>query len=1036
MSEERASRLTFPSFTIVSASAGSGKTHQLAWRIVRLLLAEDVPHNTFREILAITFTRNAAGEMKQRVLGILKKIALGDADTQAELAQWVDIDAVRASARAHDLIGEILQGYSDFRLTTIDSFAVSLFQASAREFGLSPSPRIVLRSALLTDAAFDRLERNITEGSADADLFMHLFEAMERRTFDWRPFDTIRKNVSELYAYLTTLPYPLDTTDRVPERKKAERRVREAVERLAESAEKSGLELNLNFQKLREDVRKNGPSVFLNRVIPEANAVVKKGKTPNDRYSLVIDALAEPTSELRRAVIHYFAVLARTNKYPYVAAWKRLNDEIVNMRRLEGILSLNDVYSILQGFLHKGTIPEIYLRLGEVVSHYFIDEFQDTSPVQWAALQPLLEEALSRDGSVFVVGDKKQSIYAFRDADWRIMKSLETSNVFPSAKFTLHVLPKNHRSGERILECVRETFSMRTADEEWIAAAKASGLTECGQSPTDENRGKGHVEIHFVPPSDEIAEYDTIIGIIRDCRKRGYRWKDLAVLMRTNADVVSFSGRLSVTGIPFLSHSSLDARYRTVTAEMISLLRFLHSPADDLAFAAFLLGNVFGSTMRDEYGLETHTLAAEILSVRNSGSYRPLYTWFREAYPGIWDASFQRLFAQAGYAPVYDLLCDAFAVFRVYERFPYEEAALTRLLETPIILERDGRNDLADFLDSVEDAGDEETWAVQPSTGVDAVTLMTIHKAKGLDFPVTILLQYPFGSFTPKRLFEQTDSGILLLDTNKTFLKHLSDLKTRYEEEERKLRTDELNLLYVALTRAKHEMHVVAVPRTEEGPENAPPLCFLPAHLFPATQNRPPAPAWEEKKCRGDETPPIGRGIHCARTCVPVAIEEDSKKLGYLEKKRGVLMHALFERIESIASDETPQEAVQRAVTHCPVSKSELERFPDLADTVRMFLEKPEARELFAKSAGTKVYCELELAGKDGALHRLDRLVVDADRLLVVDFKSGGEEDHEEYEEQVRMYMDLADEVFPGRCVEGRIAYVDRGLVRIVRRVP
>jgi ATP-dependent exoDNAse (exonuclease V) beta subunit len=142
--------------------------------------------------------------------------------------------------------------------------------------------------------------------------------------------------------------------------------------------------------------------------------------------------------------------------------------------------------------MDAGIVPDIYFRLGDRIDHYLIDEFQDTSPIQWTNLRPLIEESLSRGGSFFVVGDTKQAIYGFRDADFRIMKGLEEGwERFPSAEIRVEELRKNYRSGEVLLDFVKRVFQ---SESEYTETAKLSGLNEFHQDVIADNKGAGYVE--------------------------------------------------------------------------------------------------------------------------------------------------------------------------------------------------------------------------------------------------------------------------------------------------------------------------------------------------------------------------------------------------------------------------------------------------------------------------------------------------------------------------------------------------------------
>ena len=220
------------------------------------------------------------------------------------------------------------------------------------------------------------------------------------------------------------------------------------------------------------------------------------------------------------------------------------------MRR-NGQVNLPDVNRMLLKYISEEIIPQVYFYMGDAIFHYLIDEFQDTAPVQWEALKPLFAEALSKQGSLFVVGDTKQSIYAFRSADWRIMKSLMETTVFPSAPPEVRELEMNYRSFERILDFSKTVFHSTLPTALAGDAPHASGLSSFQQEVKENNRKKGYVEIvSFEKDDDQERQRAKILEIVRDCHMRGYRYGDITILTPKNEHVVAISGWLNGEHIP------------------------------------------------------------------------------------------------------------------------------------------------------------------------------------------------------------------------------------------------------------------------------------------------------------------------------------------------------------------------------------------------------------------------------------------------------------------------------------------------------
>jgi ATP-dependent helicase/nuclease subunit A len=193
-----------PKYTVVSASAGSGKTRALKQRVVQLLLARSIPNNSLKNILAITFTNNAAREMKQRVLDGLKSASLGKPETLEEFQQLLSLTPSEIQLGAGKLVEEILDNYSDFQIRTIDSFLARVFKASALELGLSPDLEIALDSDAILDEAFGLFARELHAGTSSARLFDQLIQLLlESRGSDdrffWNPYPELADKVKDLY---------------------------------------------------------------------------------------------------------------------------------------------------------------------------------------------------------------------------------------------------------------------------------------------------------------------------------------------------------------------------------------------------------------------------------------------------------------------------------------------------------------------------------------------------------------------------------------------------------------------------------------------------------------------------------------------------------------------------------------------------------------------------------------------------------------------------------------------------------------------
>ncbi|MDH3252893.1 MAG: UvrD-helicase domain-containing protein, partial [Ignavibacteria bacterium] len=592
--------LTFPSVTVVNASAGSGKTHNLTIRLVQFLLSDVIQKNGLKNILAITFTNNAVREMRERAINELKKIALGDETSVAGILRVVSMPRHRAIEKAGELVSHIFDHYTDFQIKTIDSFLTAVFRECALDHGFQPDVKISIGDYRLVDLAFDTFTRELEREQRAKEVLEPLVELIQfsrkkDSSFIWDPYDDLARHVKQLHSHFGS---GAGLFAGRPYREEMERCLEEIWESIA-SVDRIILQSRLEQKKQYQSFRESALGGEIIEILGRARLArpAKKPSTQEDRerYEAVSPALQDECDRINELIAHYAHLYARNFYQPYLSALEILSRTLDGVKRREGTIFLDDVNVMLSRHLRANVIPEIYFKLGETLYHYLVDEFQDTAPVQWNNLRPLIENALAEGGSLFVVGDPKQSIYGFRGADWKIMKELERPATFPSVQHhEVSHLEQNFRSAEHIVEFAREVFHKTVPGTEYATPATAAGLTSYQQSVLPEKLGTGYVEVSILAHDDESApEKDRLMSIISDVTKRGFRYRDIAIITPTNDDVVRVSGWLNDRQIPFISHSSLDIRKRKSVGEIISLLRFLDSPVDDLSFTSVVFGDLY-----------------------------------------------------------------------------------------------------------------------------------------------------------------------------------------------------------------------------------------------------------------------------------------------------------------------------------------------------------------------------------------------------------------------------------------------------------
>jgi ATP-dependent helicase/nuclease subunit A len=1011
---EKDSEIIFPHVMVLRASAGSGKTHALTKRFAQFLLSDRIPKNGLRNILAITFSNNAAKEMKERILGWLKAVCLGDPDAIREMGEVLTLDPDQLRQRSELLLEEILTDYSDFQVRTIDSFMATIFKASAIDFGYNPDFEIVMSMDALTEYAFSRFLRDVREGTPESRFLAGVVNIMEENrpgdsAFLWDPSAEILSEIKEIYRRMSMTVRPVHAGDYSAMMSDVRRRIARTTEEISQAVEASGLQRSRTsaFDTIVETVRQGRFSELVGT--PAKALPVTKPKSGPELAKY--EGIAERWKELRELLREHTCLHVVAYYLPYVKAYVAVKDAIEQAKRNEGKVFIEDVNRRLAEYLTDDVALDVYFRIGDVVYHYLIDEFQDTSPIQWANLMPLLENSLAQGGSLFVVGDTKQAIYGFRDADYAIMKALEKENPFPSAHHIVKDLGVNYRSLTEVVDFTASVFKGRVAEnEKYCVAGRESGLTDYVQEARGDDRG--YVEC-LTCERDETAppEREGLQGLVLELLARGYRYGDVAILTPRNDDVVAVSSWLSEKDIPFMSYSSLDVRRRKITGEIIALLTFLDSPPDDLAFATFILGDVFGRALeRDGGALNGDRIRDFCLEARQR---RPLYKAFQDDFGGAWERYFEGPFRLAGYLPLYDLVSEVYRAFRVFETFGEEEGTLAKILEVIKEFEGQGTNSLRDFLrfaESESEAGPD--WNIGVPHGLDAVRVMTVHKAKGLGFPVVIMLVYGERNRGFKYVVRDDGTEVCLLRLNKKTSEANAEFQQLYADEELRRDVSRLNKLYVGLTRAGSELYVLGVRRERESyPFDILPGDYASSAGKPARVNPKGEPSVPCVACYYHPTSPF-------------ATVRPGESLNIEERRRGEHIH----RVLSLIGDPEGalHEALERAVAQVEAESGVELPADEIMPAIEGFLRNPVVAGYFEAKPGRRVMIEEEFCDAAGRLFRMDRVIVDEDKVTVLDYKTGGDtDDEEQYRAQMGNYVAIVRAFYPDRPVEGVIAYVD-----------
>jgi ATP-dependent exoDNAse (exonuclease V) beta subunit len=807
--------------TQVAASAGSGKTFELTRRFLYRLTEcdesqamssvcaalQDRTAFGLSDILAITFTNAAADEMRARILKNLKLAALGESESDFSIPQQ--------KARAQ--LAVIMRDMNALNIRTIDSLLHLVVRAAALDLNLHPDFQPVFSSeevlmpyfALLTErtdqgevtawlrkACKALVEHGTHKGFLSGESILRplrgLFDDALRGAFDaLSPEADIRNTLSTLKKQtIQAARRFLSEARNLPWKKPA----LDAVQGLAEgNAEKCDSAYALK-QNVAELFRKH--AVIPDNVADFFSAYAACAGQCRAQGSVLADALYRiPFVELARALAKIF--LANKNQ------------------ELPAVLIPVYALKALQG---EYGVSDMLCRLGTRFRHFLLDEFQDTNAEQWAALHPLIEEALSRNGSLTWVGDVKQSVYGWRGAKPELFDSIlndaTLANIAPDS--ASHTLTCNWRSRSEIID-YNNCFFAPLADNavarqvlrsfsddmpEHILAAesrqvsKAFANTRQAYSPKTQRGGLVNIVPLEAAHSEELRALamEALCDLLRtDLWRRPL--SDILVLVRGNNTAGAIAERLAEEGIPVITENSLLLAQHSLIIQLVAFLECMALPEDDPAFWTVITGSIF---LEHE---ETRELSWDTLHdwCAEHGQ-KPLYLAFSKRWPRIWQRLLEPFYTRAGLMTLYDTVQEWLLRLAVEERFPEARIFLRRFMEVVQNAESKNTISLSDFLQYWHDNSEEK---VPMPENMNAVRVMTIHKSKGLEAPVVILPMTNFSVKVDSKPFLKEHNTLRLAVSNTRKL----DAHQYYTEFAQNCR-ENLHLLYVACTRAQEELHI------------------------------------------------------------------------------------------------------------------------------------------------------------------------------------------------------------------------------------
>ncbi len=992
---------------ILKASAGSGKTYNLAREYIRLLLVKQDPQ-AYRHILAVTFTNKATDEMKQRILKELHTLATAPEDSPYynDFVPSLFPDAGSLRKRASGQLGGILHDYSAFAVSTIDKFFQQTLRAFSREIGQFASYQVELDKASLVEESVDRILDGLTEAdrglldwltdnvkaglekgdrfnlepplkemavnlkSGDHEEAVRRFGIDEGKVYSKEHLAAVRKGCDALAKdYLTAVKSAADAVLDVFKR--------EGID----SAETNrGFMKQLYwYQELTPRDTVEPPTAAFMKNAPDSAKWFAKSK---DKYRLQLEGSLERPLEAFCALFgdrykeYRTALLIRSQVYGLGIAGE-LRKAFDEVQREKNVISIDDSNTILKDIIDGSDAPFVYEKLGVRFEDFLLDEFQDTSSVQWENFRPLLGNSEAGGFDNLVVGDVKQSIYRWRGSDWKLLDS-GLQRDFGLPKDAARVLDGNYRTCHTIVDFNNRFFA--------YAAEQLDGLlggedirriyADVKQRPCLDDPAPGSVDVQFC--EDHEAELDAILDTIREVREAGARYGDIAILVRGNAEGSEIAARLVAGGIPVVSDDSLFVKSSVTVRRLVSQLSLVDRPdTPENASVAGFLAREMGISLPDHY----HSLT-ELAETLLRG--------LRKAEPATFDAE-----------------------------IPYVQSFMDFLLDWTA----SRGNDLAAFLRDWDGA---DPKIASPDSGA-SVRVMTIHKSKGLEFPYVI---FPFAEkvtlFKPSAYWCRPDvDGKPIADVaDGVYHVELSGTSedTLFAEDYRRERQmqyiDNINVFYVALTRPKYGLKIIAKSPTgkvldavRDGKEvewkNLSQILY--GFVKSTDYHEGTLYGFDTMKRKAATAKPLAVGYPSFEAGERGRLKFSRDAADYFgpdglvgpdasNRLRGLVMHDI---LASVALPEDLPDAVDRAVASGELPRADREYTLSFLSAE---IASVAARGWF--SPDNRVLNEEPILAADGTELRPDRVVLRPDgSATVIDYKFG--QPDKKYLDQVRTYMDL-----------------------------
>ncbi|MDR3181215.1 MAG: UvrD-helicase domain-containing protein [Prevotellaceae bacterium] len=1018
---------------IYNASAGSGKTYTITLEYLRWLLSYPAPE-AFRSVLAVTFTNKATEEMKNRIVQALHHVAESrNKALSASLCEMLHLSPDELSKRATALRTAILHDYSHFAVSTIDKFFQKIIRAFMHEAGLLPEFTIELDTARLLAESIEKL---LQDAGQDAALKEWLGVLVKRRIEDGRNWDP-RMDLASIGEEVFKESFHRlgqEFQEKLKDKKflttyvKALQKIIDDFEKAMETYGIAALQM-IEKEGLCADDFKNKKRSFVayfNKIKageyePGANAL----KAQNDieqwygsdgtKHAQIGRVYAALNQCLTQAIGHYEKKLTEYHTAQQIlqniysmGLLADIANNVATFSAAENVMTISDSLYLLFKLVNGNDTPFIYEKTGAFFRSFMLDEFQDTSDMQWNSLKPLLENGLAEGGNALVVGDVKQSIYRWRNGDWRIL-AYGLDRDFGTFVPTHLVLDTNWRSTQTIVNTNNELFGKlpQLLQQRLVNAFEDAGfndeqlshaVTEAYKNTVQHTARQdleGYVRMEILDHKAEIPAPEKTLEktreLVKELRSRGYKLSDIGILVRKNTEGEAIANALLEDGVPVISQDSL----------------FLaHSPA-----VQFITGLLHQAIHSDD--TINRKCIENFLAQKNMPVLPDFETWLT----GL---------AEQPPAEAVEAIIERFKLNELTEEMPFVQ----ELHDLILTYGAKETGDIYSFMAWWNEKGEKQTLTIAGEQ--DAVRILTIHKSKGLQFRVVIIpfCSWPMEPKTNMLLWAKSDkapfNNLPCLPLNYTKELAKTCFRADYFTEKTQAYIDNLNLLYVAFTRAEEELHVFAFkPRNnnysvadllEDGLETT---------CFEAGQRLSTVATNHAEKGKTITLQQYPCYPYINRLRLKYREEKYDEETGASMRDYGILMHRAFSEMKTAGDLD---QAIHSLILQGFITDNE-RTTSDLRQKMEEAMKHPDAVSWFDGSWEIYTEADILLPNTGGALQQLrpDRVMIKDGKVVVVDYKFG-ELEQADYETQVKKYISCLKDTGYSQ-VEGYLWYVSKSKV-------